>query len=107
MNKLRTTQTASISDFKIDFLEVAKPTTQEARRIHKPLTKEKRTFPRYRTVAEQTIPSPYNTFYSERRVPSLHLAARWLETAGFKPGDKVSINCDQPGCLVIEVQKES
>jgi hypothetical protein len=40
-------------------------------------------------------------FFFRKITPRIRLAGRWLEQAGFKPGHRVEVRCEQPGSLSL------
>jgi hypothetical protein len=52
------------------------------------------------------IESVGDYFYG-RVSPKIRLSGRWLERAGFRPGNRVEVEINQPGILVPRVLKLS
>jgi hypothetical protein len=42
-------------------------------------------------------------FWRGRVTPKIRLAGRWLERAGFPPGQRVMVELTDPGCLTLRV----
>jgi len=42
-------------------------------------------------------------FWRGRVTPKIRLAGRWLERAGFPPGQRVTVELTDPGCLTLRV----
>jgi hypothetical protein len=40
-------------------------------------------------------------FWRKKTVPKIRLTGKWLERAGFKPGHRVTVHCEQPGTLTL------
>ena len=40
-------------------------------------------------------------FFYRKITPRIRLAGRWLEQAGFKPGHRVEVRCEQPGSMSL------
>ena len=40
-------------------------------------------------------------FYAGRIKARIRLSGHWLEAAGFEPGGRVSVQCVQPGTLLL------
>ncbi len=46
--------------------------------------------------------------FAERKIkPRIRLGGQWLESAGFKPGHRVTIYITKPGELKLELEKPS
>lgn len=45
-------------------------------------------------------------FFYRKITPRIRLAGQWLEQAGFKPGHRVEIRCDQPGILSLRLMEQ-
>ena len=42
-------------------------------------------------------------FWRGKVTPKIRLAGRWLERAGFPPGQRVTVELTDPGCLTLRV----
>ena len=42
-------------------------------------------------------------FAARKITPKIRLAGRWLERAGFPPGQRVTVELTDPGCLTLRV----
>jgi hypothetical protein len=42
-------------------------------------------------------------YAARQTVPSLRLKGKWLQAAGFPPGDHVTITCQSPGVLELRL----
>jgi hypothetical protein len=40
-------------------------------------------------------------FFYRKITPRIRLAGHWLEQAGFKPGHRVEVRCEQPGSMSL------
>ena len=40
-------------------------------------------------------------FWLGKITPKIRLTGQWLERAGFKPGHRVEVRCEQPGTLIL------
>ena len=46
-------------------------------------------------------------FFRGKIMPKIRLTGRWLEQAGFKPGHRVEVSCDQPGSLTLRFLEQA
>jgi hypothetical protein len=46
-------------------------------------------------------------FWRGKVTPKIRLAGQWLEQAGFKPGCRVEVQCNQPGTLTLRFLADS
>lgn len=42
-------------------------------------------------------------FAARKITPKIRLGGRWLERAGFPPGQRVTVEFTDPGCLTLRV----
>ena len=46
-------------------------------------------------------------FFHGKIIPRIRIAGQWLEQAGFKPGHRVEVSCDQPGSLTLRFLEQA
>ena len=46
-------------------------------------------------------------FFRGKISPKIRLTGQWLERAGFKPGHRVEIHCEQPGNLTLRFMEQA
>ncbi|MGB7768959.1 MAG: SymE family type I addiction module toxin [Verrucomicrobiia bacterium] len=56
-----------------------------------------------RTLKIETV----GDFFYGKVAPKIRISGLWLERAGFKPGHRVVVNCEQPGILTVRFVDQS
>lgn len=46
-------------------------------------------------------------FFYGKITPKIRLTGKWLAAAGFAPGHRVEVHCEQPGTLTLHFQEQS